>query len=64
MTMGTSYVEFFGFFIFFLIVCGLVALTMARGIRQDFAMKYDYYYLWYEYADSEEELLRKIKKTY
>lgn len=60
--MGITYVSFFVILFFVGLVCAMVTWAIVRGVEKDFALTYDFY-LWREFASSEEELSKKINKT-
>jgi hypothetical protein len=60
--MGVTYVSFFVFLFFVGLVSAMVTWVIIRGVEKDFALTYDFY-LWREFASSEEELAKKINKN-
>jgi hypothetical protein len=59
--MGVTYVSFIIILFFVLLVIAMVTWAIIRGVEKDFALTYDFY-LWREFASSEEELAKKIDK--
>jgi hypothetical protein len=60
--MGVTYVSFFIILLFVALVCAMVIWAILRGVRKDFALSYDFY-LWSQFAYSDEELAKKINKN-
>jgi hypothetical protein len=60
--MGVTYVSFFIILLFVVLVSAMVTWAILQGVQKDFALSYDFY-LWNDFASSEEELANKINKN-